>query len=325
MTGGYGAYNHRFVQGFINTPIVNDKLANRLAVNYEARDGFISNLSGGRLNGKEVIALRNSTRLWGRQGTTADLILNYQYDNYPGTSFKSKRFAPAGGDTNPNTAADLEQGEGLYIKRHVGGATLLVDHNINPRWKLSSISGFRAFNSDESFDADGTPAQLLWVSEIAKGNQFSQEFRANYDAGNRLSGFLGASYFYENFSQDVPMRIDQRALYPAYVAPLLGGQLGAQIGALGQQLGLPDAQIDMMSQQLLQLFQTPQVVENGQVQLVENLPNLQPFALGLINQMMGGQLPAGITWDQLLQSGCFLKGCFYSSWCRCAIFWGEAV
>ncbi|SKB28378.1 TonB-dependent Receptor Plug Domain [Parapedobacter luteus] len=301
--GGYGAYNHRFVNGYINTPITAGKLANRLAFSYEGRDGFISNLSGGRLNGKEVIALRNSTRLWGGSNTTADLILNYQYDNYPGTSFKSRRFAPAGGDTDPTTSADLEQGEDLYIKRHVGGATLLVDHRLGNAWRLSSLSGFRAFDSNESFDADGTPAQLLWVSERAKGTQYSQELRLTYENNSRFSGFIGAGYFYENSSQQVPLRVDERALYPAYIAPILSAQLSGQLGQLGTSLGLPDAQVQALTQQVQQLFHTEPVIANGQPQLVENLPNLQPLALGLISQLVPGGLPLGITWQQLLQSG----------------------
>ncbi|GGC23740.1 hypothetical protein GCM10011386_14650 [Parapedobacter defluvii] len=308
VNGGYGAYNHRFVNGYLNTPIVAGKLANRFAFNYEGRDGFIRNLSGGRLNGKEVIALRNSTRLWGGTNTTADLILNYQYDNYPGTSFKSKRFAPAGGDTDPNTFADLEQGEDLYIKRHVGGATLLVDHRLGDAWRLSSLSGFRAFDSDESFDADGTPAQLLWLSELAKGTQYSQEFRFTYENNNRFSGFLGAGYFYENSSQEVPMRVNEQVLYPAYIAPILNSQLSGQVGQLGASLGLPDAQVQALTQQIQQLFHTEPVIANGRPQLVENLPDLQPLALGLINQLIPGGLPPGITWQQLLQSGMLPEG-----------------
>lgn len=308
LYGGYGSYNHRFVNGYLNTPVVKGKLANRLAFSYEGRDGFIANASGGRLNGKEVIALRNSTRLWGGDRTTADLILNYQYDNYPGTSFKSKRFAPAGGDSDPNTFADLEQGKGLYIKRHVGGATLLIDHRLGEAWQLSSLSGFRAFDSDESFDADGTPAQLLWVSELAKGTQFSQELRLTYENNNRFSGFLGAGYFYENSSQEVPLRVDQQLLYPAYIAPALGSTLSGQVGQLGTSLGLPAAVVQGLTQQVQQLFLTNPVIQNGQPQPVGNLPDLQPLALGLVNQLVPGGLPPGITWQQLVQSGLLPEG-----------------
>lgn len=178
-TIGYGSHNQKLITGFINTPIVKDKLLNRFSFNYNDRDGFIKNLSGGDLNGKSVLSLRNSTRLFAGENTIADLVLDYQYDNYPGTSFKNGQYAPTGGDTDPNTMADLEKGKYLYIKRHVGGAALNINHRINSNWELSSITGFRAFDSDESFDADGTAAPLLWVSEIAKGTQLSQEFRFN--------------------------------------------------------------------------------------------------------------------------------------------------
>jgi outer membrane receptor protein involved in Fe transport len=226
VTLGYGAYNRKLVDGFINTPIKKDKLLNRFAFIFEDRDGFIKNLSGGDLNGKNTFALRNSTRLFAGEQTMIDLVLDYQRDNYPGTSFKNGQYAPAGGDASPNTAADLEQGENLYIKRNLGGAGLFISHDMNRTWKFNAISGFRAFNSDESFDADGTASPLLWCSEREEGKQFSQEFRFNY-TNNNFNGFAGASYFYENTSQEVPLRINEQALYTAYTSKLLNKQFAA--------------------------------------------------------------------------------------------------
>ncbi|MDR1919765.1 MAG: hypothetical protein LBQ65_08995, partial [Tannerellaceae bacterium] len=54
---GYGSYNRKLADGFINTPILSDKLLNRFAFTFEDRDGYIKNLSGGDLNGKNVYAL----------------------------------------------------------------------------------------------------------------------------------------------------------------------------------------------------------------------------------------------------------------------------
>lgn len=108
VTLGYGSHKDKLVTGFVNTPIVKDKLLNRFSFNYNNRDGFIKNLSGGDLNGKNTWAIRNSTRLFGGEKTVADLILDYQHDNYPGTSFKNGQYAPTGGNTDPNTMADLE-------------------------------------------------------------------------------------------------------------------------------------------------------------------------------------------------------------------------
>ncbi|MCD8538858.1 MAG: TonB-dependent receptor plug domain-containing protein [Leadbetterella sp.] len=195
---GYGNYDQKIANGFINTPFANGKLANRLSFYFNERDGFIDNYAGGKLNGRNVLALRNILRYQPGQHTTADLIINYQKDNYPGTSFKNRQYAPPGGDTDPNSMAGLDKGEDLYIKRDVLGTSLLVNHTFSPAWSLASITGYRQYDSDESFDPDGTMAPILWISELAKGNQFSQEFRFNYENDSKFSGFFGASFFHED-------------------------------------------------------------------------------------------------------------------------------
>lgn len=227
----YGTHNQRGVSGFINTPIIKDKLSNRFAFSYDGHDGFIKNLSGGRLNGKNALAMRNSTRLFTDDNTYFDLILNYQYDDYPGTSFKSNSLAPEGGDVSPYTAASLEGGKRLGIKRHVGGATLLANHEYNSNLHLSTITGFRAFKSNENFDADGTYLPLLDCEENEKGVQFSHEVRLNYNKGN-FSGFVGASYFYENSSQQAVVRSNLQSLYPAYAYKAFAAKAQPQIAQL---------------------------------------------------------------------------------------------
>ncbi|MFT4221528.1 TonB-dependent receptor [Dysgonomonas sp.] len=281
VTLGYGTHNQKLVTGFVNTPIVKDRLLNRFSFNYNDRDGFIKNLSGGDLNGKNTWAIRNSTRLFGGEKTIADLILDYQHDNYPGTSFKNGQYAPAGGNTDPNTMADLEQGKNLYIKRNVGGAGLLIDHTINPNWKFSSISGFRAFDSDESFDADGTAAPILWVSEKAKGTQLSQEFRFNYDNKENFSGFIGASYFYENNSQEVPMRINEQSLYPAYISPVLKKMLTEQFAATGF---LSEEQIAGIANML---FPSIPTLTDGKPNYVTNIPDIRATLEQVFSAQMG--------------------------------------
>ena len=268
VTLGYGSYNRKLADGFINTPILKDKLFNRFAFTFEDRDGFIKNLSGGDLNGKNTFALRNSTRLFAGEKTMIDLVLDYQRDDYPGTSFKNGQYAPAGGDVSPNTAADLEQGKNLYIKRDLGGAGLFINRDINRAWKFNSISGFRAFDSDESFDADGTASPLLWCSEIEEGRQFSQEFRFNYTNNSNFSGFAGASYFYENTSQEVPLRINEQALYTAYSSKLLNGMFAS-----------------LFSQDIANaLFPNIPALGNGKYNYVENIPDIR----AILEQQLGG-------------------------------------
>jgi outer membrane receptor protein involved in Fe transport len=222
----YGNYSRQHAAGFLNTPIVKDILLNRFAFSYTKRDGFVENLSGGDLNGKNTMAFRDVIRLKTGNNGKADLIFNYQHDDYPGTAFKSKAYAPKGGDTDPWSPADLEQGEELGIDRDVWGPTLLIDQNLGDRWALSSISAYRYFHADESFDADGTAAPALWFSEIAEGKQASQEIRFNYDNESNLSGFLGVNYFWEDGSQEAPLRTNEQNLYTLFT-PVVVQQINA--------------------------------------------------------------------------------------------------
>jgi outer membrane receptor protein involved in Fe transport len=279
---GYGSYNRKLADGFFNTPVLKDKLLNRFAFAFEDRDGFIKNLSGGDLNGKSTFALRNSTRLFAGEKTMIDLVLDYQRDNYPGTSFKNKQYAPAGGDTSPNTMADLEQGKNLYIKRNLGGGGLFVSYDINRAWKFNSISGLRAFNSDESFDADGTASPLMWISEIEEGKQFSQELRFNYTNNRNFNGFAGASYFYENSSQEVPLRINEQALYTAYSSKLLNGMFAS--------LFSPDI--------ANALFPDIPALSGGKFNSVANIPDIR----GRLEQIYSQQLGMTLTLEQIFAS-----------------------
>lgn len=289
ISAGYGTWNQKLLSGFLNTPIVKDKLSNRFAFTYNDRDGFIKNLSGGDLNGKSAWAIRNSTRWNISDKTTSDLVLDYQNDNYPGTSFKSKQYAPKGGDTDPNSMADLEQGENLYIKRKVGGAALLIDHEMNANWKFSSISGFRAFHSDESFDADGTSAPILWLSEIAEGEQLSQEFRFNYDNKSNFTGFVGGSYFYETNSQEVPMRINEQSLYVAAVAPRLREQMSTQFQGMGMTAEQAAAIATM-------LFPNMEPVTNGVPNYVAQMPDIRKT----LEQVFSAQYGMPVTLEMVL-------------------------
>ena len=313
LSMNYGSYNQRQVSGFINTPIIKGKLANRFAFDYDARDGFIKNEAGGRLNGKNALAFRNSTQWWANDDTSIRLVLDYQHDDYPGTSFHS--INPMYGNSDPNSTANLEAGKKLGIKRNVGGALLNIDHNINHRWSFNSITGFRAFNSKERFDADGTYLPLLLCQEKEKGTQFSQEFRFNYDDKNRFSGFVGASYFYENSSQDVNAKANLQYLYPVFIQKSVKASLSSQIdnvkGLLAQML--PAAYQPMVDATLAQLMskwfpESPAVDENGKLIPQTNTPDIYgdlKTALGAVgmdlDQVLAGMGDNGRTIQATLQ------------------------
>ncbi len=211
FSAGIGNYNDRLLSGYYNAPLT-DTLAARIAVFDEQRDGFVKNLSGGRLNGKDTRAVRGSLHLDVGETDSLDLILNWQKDTPPGTAFRSGSIPTRVGSTDVlDRTADLNRGKELGLDRTVRGATLLGSFVLSPAWTLNTITGWRDFDATEQFDADGSQLYALEFAEIAKGRQTSQEFRFNYDDGGRFTGFAGVSYFHDNGTQTVPFSTDERS------------------------------------------------------------------------------------------------------------------
>ena len=218
-----GNDSYRMAEGAVNMP-VGDTFAIRIAGRVKFRDGYVENLLGGDdFNSTDTAAGRVALRWKPSDRLTADLIVNYQEDNPSGTSFKSLTFAPTDpatgavlGDVGRNSGAALSTAPGfegdqpLGLERKVWGATALVDYLLNENFSLSSISAYREFDGTEVFDPDGFGLPMLVFAEDAQGEQLSQELRLNYTSGERLTGFVGVSYFHEEGSQRVPLLINEK-------------------------------------------------------------------------------------------------------------------
>lgn len=218
-----GDYNYRMVEGMMNVPI-GDKFALRVSGRTKHRDGYTENLLGGEdFNGLGTSALRLSARWAPSEALNFDLIINSQRDRTPGTGVKSGTYAPVDpatgvvlGDTRFDTGAALSSAYGfkggreLGLERTVTGTTLLASYDLSDAVNLSSITAYRRFSSSEIFDADGFALPLFVFAEDARGTQWSQELRLNYDGGGNLSGFIGLGYFDEEGSQSAPLQFDER-------------------------------------------------------------------------------------------------------------------
>lgn len=232
----FGNEGQQEFEGHVNYGFGNGYAVRFAAVSRE-RDGYISNTEGGDLQGRDTWAARLVFSGQPTQDLGFDFILNYQEDTPPGTSFKSGSIPASGGDTNPFTDASLNTfggflgGRELGLERTVQGATLLVDYDINDAWSLASITGWRDFDSVEVFDPEGTALPMFVFAEDAIGEQFSQEFRFNYDAGGPLTGSIGFTYFEETGTQSVPLGISE-VYAQALLMPTLAAGLGTDVATL---------------------------------------------------------------------------------------------
>lgn len=226
---GAGTHGARTASGFLNAALVSDRLLGRVAFTSSRHDGTVASISDGtRLNGRDTVAVRPSLRWLAPGGdTVVDLILNWQRDTPPGTGFKSAVIPNARGDTDPFTAADLSPDAYSGLDRTVWGATAILSHTLSPAWSLHAVSGWREHDVHGKFDGDGSTLVLLNGADTTRGRQFSQELRLNYDAGGRLAGSLGGSWFHERVRQSIAVHIDERAMWPFVSAGFRDGLIAA--------------------------------------------------------------------------------------------------
>jgi outer membrane receptor protein involved in Fe transport len=214
--GDYGMFR---AAGAMNIPVVEDVLGLRIAATTRQRDGFTDNALGGdALGDVDTDAARVSLRFDPTSALRVDVIVNAQRDETSGTTFKSGIFAPTGGTTSPygfaalNRSALFDGGKELGVEREVYGATVIATYDINDALSLTSTSGWRNFESFETFDPDGFQYPIFIGGAGVKGIQWSEELRLNFEVGSRVSGFFGASYFEESGSQRAPLQFDERAV-----------------------------------------------------------------------------------------------------------------
>lgn len=261
ITLGYGNFDSYQARGFVTGGT--ETIQGRLAFSYRKRDGFIENIAGDPgsqsaggtvqpdLNGIERFGVRGSLRLIPNDNVTVDLVLNYEKNDDTGTSFKSGTLAPTGGSTDPFSFAELGGGgprsaevlgdDELGIDRELYDGNLTISLDLDDNWTITSVTGYREFDSLEVFDADGSAAIFAEFTEDASGDQFSQELRANYSTEG-FSAFFGANYFTESGQQRVPFLTEEGTFLQCAAGVIPGlpciGPDGT-IGSLTAAQGLP--------------------------------------------------------------------------------------
>ncbi|HYE44176.1 MAG TPA: TonB-dependent receptor [Caulobacter sp.] len=220
VTGG--DFHLKQLDGMANLAF-GDVFAVRLAGRWREREGYVDNLLGGDdFQSVDSAALRLAMAYEPNDAFRADLLVNWQQDRAAGTAFKSLNYR----QTDPVTGAVLDGtgirdgaainapagfiGGPLGVDRTVQGATLLARWDLNEAFTLNSITAYREFDSQESFDADGLSLPLLTGLNDAQDRQWSQEFRVNFDDGGRFKAFAGVSWFVNESDQFIPLQFDER-------------------------------------------------------------------------------------------------------------------
>ncbi|UZK66110.1 TonB-dependent receptor [Sphingomonas sp. M1-B02] len=244
LYGQYGNYDAYRVDQTVNLPLGSD-IGLRVASRFKERQGYVENLLGGEdFNGIKSEAVRASLR-WAPGALTIDLIGNYQHDRASGTSFKSIAYNPTDpvtgaviGDRGRNSGAALaaganfENGKPLGLDRDVWGVTGIANYELSDRFSINAIGSYRKFAGIEIFDADGISLPALTAAEDAQGDQTMGTLRLTY-SDDRLTAFLGGTYFREDGFQRTPAQFDERVLLARLTNTLSGGGTASNPAPIG--------------------------------------------------------------------------------------------
>ncbi len=226
LRAAYGNFNQRRLDGFVN--FGNDTIALRVAGAVKLRNGVVPNIAGEPgsqtpngprqrdLNGQDQYGARVSLRYTPTDAFTLDLVGTYDGQRAPGTAFTSGTFAPTGGNTSPYTFVEVAGspftnevlGDELGLVRNVYDVNLTASYKGDGPFSYTFVGGYRNFDSNEVFDADGTQAWYLEFGEDARGEQISAEGRINYTSSN-FRAFGGMNYFWEKGFQRVPFSSEE--------------------------------------------------------------------------------------------------------------------
>ncbi|QIG78982.1 TonB-dependent receptor [Stakelama tenebrarum] len=219
LTGGYGNYDATMLGGHIN--IGNDVIAGRIAGEWKKRDGYVNNLSNRQddLYSQDQFGLRASLRFTPTTDLTVDLIGTYDQQRNGGTPFISGNFPTASGPADPFGDANLSGApagiseailgsDDLGLRREVYDINLTASYDFADGWNFTTVNGYREFDSQEVFDADGTAAWYLEFTEDAQGWQASHESRFAYEDEHVRASF-GWNFFHEDSFQRVPFSSEE--------------------------------------------------------------------------------------------------------------------
>jgi len=139
-----------------------------------------------------------------------------RYCNYIGTGQPAGVWTPPipvdpFGAAGTPLAATQGTDRSLYKGWGVSGQ---INYALSDAFKLTSITGYRSFNTQFDSDDDLSPANTNFGRNSLENWSFSQEVRLNMDLSDSLNGTVGGYYFKQKSTYDSFQDIRYVAVYP---------------------------------------------------------------------------------------------------------------
>ncbi|PNU02595.1 TonB-dependent receptor [Novosphingobium guangzhouense] len=237
VEASYGNYDAMVLKGMVTGPL-SENIAFSLAGGLNKRDGIVKDLAtGNRTNERDRWFGRGQLLFDNHDGLELRLIGDYgKIDenccavvNLRQASPTAAIFALGGAVNQPGEKYDDIVYNNFESSNKIEnwGISGEIDYDLGGT-KLTSITSYRRTNALTNQDSDFSSADLLgrnWQDLRIK--TFTQELRANFELGDRISGLVGGYYFNEKIDQnnEVFWGDDARPYANLLVQSLSGGAL----------------------------------------------------------------------------------------------------
>ncbi|MDB2437820.1 TonB-dependent receptor [Hellea sp.] len=256
----YGNFDQKSLQGAVNIPLVEGKVAARVTGAYRKRDGFIDVLDGdgndlGDSNDVDQYVIRGQIGFESDTGITGRVVVDRSESHAvccaaveilrasieTAGAFSAVGLGPRGGMSAPLVAVDPLDNDTAEdaVDNRIATASFLpnpsndqtgivaeVDFPISDFADLIYIGSYREFDAVENYDSDFSGLSVFDVApSLTEINTLTQELRLQGDAfDDRLSWLVGAYYSDETIESQQNFELGDD--FDTLVGALFGGAAG---------------------------------------------------------------------------------------------------
>ncbi|MFC5345551.1 TonB-dependent receptor [Brevundimonas staleyi] len=204
LEAGIGNFDARILKGRLGGPLIDGVLNGKIAFAWSEREGYAENTIDGRDDGDQNSLAGRIALDWTPTDRLQVLFSLDAKRDRPDTSRSPVRETALVGALTDGTLVTFPAATDPYevdvnangLSDLTGyGASVTVRYDLSDALTLESITAYREMDFDLNLDTDGSPLPILDILLLQDQSQFSQEFRASYDAGGRFTGTAGLYYF----------------------------------------------------------------------------------------------------------------------------------
>lgn len=203
VNASYGNFNRRQIDAAVGGPI-SDGFSARIAAKWLNDDGYTEDLEPGGsedIDDQELAAVRGTVVFEPSDSVTLTIIGDYSdfgSNNRTAKPLDDLSFAVLLGP-KPQEGIDVTRNNlDTFFDWETGGVTVDLQWDVTDNITLSSITGYRSYESDFFFNTDGTELEITRSTFVYETDQWSQELRLASNGLDDWSWLLGVYYLDED-------------------------------------------------------------------------------------------------------------------------------